>query len=619
MTPEQQAALERARQKIAAPKMTPEQSAAVERARARVSSGNGEAMKARIAAAKAGTLKSDPAKQAEIDALGMEEMRASTPLGYRIGDNIWGADDGYETAGERIGADLNDMGKATGAGVARGTAALAGLPGTLGDLIDAGVTGGINYLAGSTLAAPKSTLSGERMAGGMSAATGGATDYRGETLGGRFAGTIGEFLPGAAAFGGMSAGNLLRFGAAPGAASEAAGMATEGTAWEPWARAGAALAAPMALGGANWAIRKAISPHGGADPARLAMASTLDDAGIPVTAGQRVGSEAMRRKEGWTQAGQDLMEAQGDAFTRAALRTVGTDAPRATPEVLRQTADRIGQVFDDVTQGLDITPSPQMVAAMAGADDTYRALAPTTNQSPIIGQVADAVADAATNGTTIPAATVRVWRSRLSKLTTSADEATRTAAREALEAVDDAFGDALTAAGRTADIARLAEARTHWRNFLAIQKAASGAGEGAAAGVLSPSALRSAVATQGRAAYAQGKRGDLGDLVRAAEGVMKKLPTSGTAENLRAMLGPGAAFGGLGAAVGSGAGPLGAAAGAMAGAALPAVAGAVRMSRPVQAYLANQLARPGGNALDPRTMSGLIPLLTGEQRNALAR
>lgn len=579
--------------------MTPEQekALALARARKRKAEAGGalpQEVKDRIAAAKAGTLKeADPARQAEIDAMAM---------GAPEGNGFF--------------SGVADTGKAALAGLVRGGAGVVGLPGTIGDLIDTGVTKGINAIAGTDLEAPKSNLSGGALIGGLSSLTGGATDYRGEGLPAKFAGTVAEFLPGAAAFGGGSAANLLRFGVVPGLASEAAGQLTEGSKFEPWARAGAALAAPLVAGGLSSLARKAISPYGGADPERLALAQTLDDAGIPVTAGQRVGSEALRRKEGLTQAGQDLMETQGEAFTRAALKTAGTDAPRATPEVLKQTADRIGQVFDDVTQGLDIAPSTATAEAIKAADDTYKALAPTSGQSPMIGQVADEIAKAAADGSTIPAATVKVWRSRLSKLTTSADDATRTAAREALEVVDDAFSEALTAAGRADDIAKLAEARTQWRNFLAIQKAASGAGEGAAAGVLSPSALRSAVATQGRAAYAQGQRGDLGELVRAAEGVIKKLPTSGTAENLRAML-PASLWSALGGGLGATTqNPYAVMAGAAVGAMVPNALGAVRMSAPVQAYLANQLAGAPTRVFTPNALSPMVPFLSGE-RNAL--
>ena len=274
-------------------------------------------------------------------------------------------------------------------------------------------------------------------------------------------------------------------------------------------------------------------------------------------------------------------------------------------------------MFDDVTRGVDVTPDPNALGQLSKAVGTYKSLAPTGNQAPLISDVLKETTKAFRGGNSVPAATVNTWRSGLSKLTASADAATREAAQMALEAVDDMLTGAMKAAGNSDDVARLATARGEWRNFLAIQKAATGAGESAAAGLLSPSALRNSVVQQGRAAFAQGRRGDLGDLARAGEGVMKQLPDSGTPAGMAARgFTPEMLFGSLGAAGGSSLGPWGAAAGAVAGAMLPGIAGAVRMSGPAQAYLANQLvgnvlARPVAGAA-----AGLVPFAGS---NALAR
>ncbi len=66
--------------------------------------------------------------------------------------------------------------------------------------------------------------------------------YQPQTTPGRYAETIGEFLPGSAMGGGSIAGKALRFGVLPAVASEAAGDATKGTSLEPWARGAAAIA-----------------------------------------------------------------------------------------------------------------------------------------------------------------------------------------------------------------------------------------------------------------------------------------------------------------------------------------------------------------------------------------
>lgn len=136
---------------------------------------------------------------------------------------------------------VKDVGGAFVAGAARGAADLVGFPATVGD----GINAGLSYITGME-PLPESPLSGSSLRSKASDMTGGATDYKGEGTAAKYAGTIGEFVPGAVAFGGASLGNVARFGVLPGAASEAAGQATEGTAYEPFARAGAALLAPAA-------------------------------------------------------------------------------------------------------------------------------------------------------------------------------------------------------------------------------------------------------------------------------------------------------------------------------------------------------------------------------------
>ena len=542
-------------------------------------------------------------------------------IGAALYDNVIGnPNDGVDSFGERAGRTINDMGKAGLAGVSRGVSGLMDIPGLLVGGSGKAAAGGLESLGvispevaeGVRQSFDMSPMgTGSKTRDNVSALTGGASDFRGDTTAGEYAGTVGEFLPGAVMGGGGNVGNLLRYGVVPAVSSEAAGQLTEGTAAEPWARAGAALAAGPLTNLAEKGVRKLISPHGGADAGRLALAKVLDDFDVPISAGQRVGSETLRRKEGLTGAGQRLNDAQREAMTKAALKTTGTDASRATPDVLSSTAKRIGDVFDDVSRGVNVSPTPEVVNKLADASQTYQQLAPKSTQAPLIGEILKRTSRAMGSGNDIPAATVNSWRSKLSKLTTSPDNATREAAIEAMGAIDDALTGALTSMGRSDDVARLATAREQWRNFLAIQKAATGAGEGAAAGVLTPSSLRNAVVTQGRSSYAQGSRGDIANLARASEGVMKPLPTSGTAENIRALGLPMVGWSGAGAAAGSSLGPAGAAIGAGVGASIPGIAGAARMSSPVQSWLSNQSVGAMGPVFERGAMSPVPAALMG--------
>lgn len=522
----------------------------------------------------------DPAARAENQAAidnAADPGRPSPLVENLVG---YGAPD---TFGEQLGSQINAM----GAGMARGAASLVGIPGTVGNLIDRGVEKGAAAMGLDLAPMPESQLSGAALQRGLSAATGGATEYRDPTMAGQFAGTVGEFIGGGAG---------VKMGAVAGAGSEAAGQLAKGTKAEPWARLVGAVVAPLGLAALQAGGRALAGlPQAAADAERLKLAKVLDDFGVPITAGQRLGADALRKAEGSTGAGQAVMDTQAQEFTRAALKAIGTDAPKATREVMDDAAARIGQVFDDVTRGVDVTPDAKTLSAMSNAMATYRQLAPKATEAPLLGNINREMVKAFRTGAPIPASTLTTWRSSLSKLTRSADAATRDAAIDALNAVDDAMGASLSALGRTADIGRLAVAREQWRNYLALQRAVTMAGEDAALGIISPARLASSITAQGRGAVATGKRGDIGALADAGVGVMSPLP-SVTAGGVRSVPGVGAMLGGgAGAAVG---GPLGAIAGMMA----PAAVNALRMTGPVQNFLATQGAREGARIVDPNLL-----------------
>lgn len=144
-------------------------------------------------------------------------------------------------SGASWGDTIKDVGASAASGFGRGVADLVGLPGTIGDAINSGLS-----WATGLPELPKSPLSGSTLREGMSTVTGGASDYQPQTTAGEYARTIGEFAPGSMAFGGANIPNLLRSGVAPALTSETAGQLTEGSEIEPYARIAGALAGGMA-------------------------------------------------------------------------------------------------------------------------------------------------------------------------------------------------------------------------------------------------------------------------------------------------------------------------------------------------------------------------------------
>jgi hypothetical protein len=303
------------------------------------------------------------------------------------------------------------------------------------------------------------------------------------------------------------------------------------------------------------------------------------------------------------------MENQNEAFTAAALRRAGIDAPRATPEVIDNAFTRIGNDFEGVGQRNNVVRDHAFTRDLNNTLNEYNNLVSPSNRAPVVENTARDIQAAITqNGGHLTGEQYNAMTSRLARQARNAraDPQLQEALQGLRSALDDAMERSLFRSGNSQDMQVLRGARNQYRNMMVLEKAATGAGSNAAEGLISPSQLRNAVVQQNRRAYGRG-RGDFADLARAGEALLKPLPQSGTSprHNVTHMLQT------IGAIVGGGAGaaggPGGAAAGALAGLAAPAAAGRVVLSRPVQAWLSNQLLN--GADRPNRTRDHLVRLL----------
>lgn len=153
------------------------------------------------------------------------------------------------------GAVAKDIAKSAGVGVGKGVIGLGGLVGDLTDLGAKGLEKATDFvhdqLGIERYKSPRNSIlenipSSASLTKNVEGVTG--EFYKPQTTAGHYAETIGEFLPAAAAGPGGIARKVGLQAVVPGVASEAAGQATQGTALEPYARAGAGIAA--GLGGA---------------------------------------------------------------------------------------------------------------------------------------------------------------------------------------------------------------------------------------------------------------------------------------------------------------------------------------------------------------------------------
>lgn len=491
-----------------------------------------------------------------------------------------------DTANQRAqssGGTLSDVVKAAGSGLARGITGLPDLAGMTSrpttyaiEKIGEAITGETPRVGGMT---PGEIANRYLPFGGGTRYTDAATalapdvmGYEPETRAGKFAQTVGEFVPGAAA-GGAAMGasvpaSIARFGLIPGMASEAAGQATEGTAWEAPARLGAAVVAgsPRSIGTRPRKVAEGID-----DSVRF-----LEGQGVRLSAGQRADDIALKGREQATQAGKALQDQALDDFTKTVLGRIRGQGNRWDRGNLDATGKRIGQMFDDVAGRTTIQADTQLAAGVRGAIDDVDS-APKS-----LRDIADAIEDMATRpgGGTIDGATYQRWASIAGKASKSGNPNTR----EAAIGIRGALDDALQRYASGDDVAKLGTARELYRDLLIVERAATSAG--ATGGKIPPAALRGAAkSVLGNRAYVGG-RSDMSELARHGANIMPGPygPEAATRNQgiLDTMIG-----GGVGASLGGMVGMPGVG-GALGAAAGPRIANRAIASSPGQALLKGQ-------------------------------
>lgn len=435
---------------------------------------------------------------------------------------------------------------------------------------------------------------------------------------GRYGAAVGDVLGNPASW--IGPGSVLAkaaTGVGSAVGSEAAGDAFKGSPYEGIAR----LAGSIVGGSVPAAGARVVTPLPARDPEHLAAINALRDEGVTsMSAGQVTNRKSLRYAEdllGNTPlAGggpERLTHEQADQFTRAALRRVGEDAPRATPEVVDGAFRRIGGEFDRIGANNAVQPDRQFYTELANVRDAYENLVPESMRAPAVqNAIGDIVTATLQHRGQLPGDTYQSFRSRFARLARQTQDPELSEAMGSLaETMDDAMERSMARAG-SPDLDALRQARRQYRNMLVIERAATAAGPDAAKGVITPAALASATkAQQGRRAFSRGI-GEFEPLARAGQAALLPLPNSGTAQ--RNEIFHYLQLAGLiaGSAAGEHAGGMeGALGGAAASVAGPAIAGRVLMSRPVQGYLANQALPhvPGlfGTApLQPLTVPGLL-------------
>ena len=265
--------------------------------------------------------------------------------------------------------------------------------------------------------------------------------------------------------------------------------------------------------------------RGAATAAQKAWAAVLDNAGVPMSIGERTASRVARGMEdafsvipATAGKAQAAKAAQQTALNQAAARLAGVNNPVAsiTPDIADAARQGAGRAIGDIAERNALAVnSPVMKGLIELKNETERFAAPEiakTVGARIDQALAKIETDAAGN-LAIPGRTYRELQSAIGKQMKSANGDLK----GYLGALRDTLRDGMNSSISQADKIAWEKANKTYRNAIALQDVAARS----PVGDISPAAL-----------FQAGKKGtpEMRDLGAAASAMIKPLPSSGTAE-----------------------------------------------------------------------------------------
>lgn len=350
-------------------------------------------------------------------------------------------------------------------------------------------------------------------------------------------------------------------------------------------------------------VKRIITPLPISDE-RKALVDALRLEKIEPSAGDVSGSKALKYAEhalgeapGSGGVNREVREKIKDNWTRAVLRRVGEDSPRATPEVIDRAFTRIGKEFDDLAARNVGHLDNQYIREVMDHRAEYDHLFDDPLKKPIVAKIEEMATKGFPQNTVMDGKQYQALSSRLRRLQRSYhnDPELSDFFGDMHRSLDDMMERSL-AKNNPKDLGAWKEARRQYRNLLPVEKAVTGAAD---EGWISPAKLKQAIVSQSRRGYARGK-GDFAGLVYAGDNILKPPPTSGSSERVFLHAIPAALGAGLGQTLG---GAPEAFPAALAGVMAPGVTGRAIMSPAVQSYLKNQRIR---RDLSPGFLDNLI-------------
>ncbi len=413
-----------------------------------------------------------------------------------------------------------------------------------------------------------------------------------ETTPGKFAESIGSFVPAAVASPGSWTARLASalFG---GSGAEGAAQLVSDPGMEPYARIIGGIAGGMAP-----AVGARLVTPLPASQRHLAHVQALEQEGVTgLTAGQRTGYQPLQYAEEHLgraplagRAAEQSFDLPREQFTRAALARVGENAERATPEVMNRSFTRIGNNFDRLARRNNADLDMQYANELTAAQRNYDFLFVDPLRKPLVENVIQHAANKQLMSNVMTGPEYQALRSRIERMRRGqrSDPEMSGFLAEVRDSMDNLMERAI-ARNNPADLGAWRETRNQYRNMLALERATTGA---ETSGIVTPAKLKQAAVGQSRRAYARGQ-GDFAELARAGENVMRSLPQSGTAPRALTQAGVSKLL-------------------------TTGAAGRALMSAPVQRYLGNQ-ALTGQTAGLPGLRGAALRSLISEEGRGYSR
>jgi len=281
-------------------------------------------------------------------------------------------------------------------------------------------------------------------------------------------------------------------------------------------------------------FKKVISPKGGQlGGATKEQLNLLEAEGVVPSAGLLTDDVNIKAWEEATAAGKNLQEASYEAFSRAALKRIGIDANRATPEMLEAVYKQLGVNFNNSIGSINgarakIVPTTKDLEDLSQILGTYGGQVSPSMAAPIFREIDSALKTSARTGQSLSGNQIKRFHNTLNAMTRRGDVDGQFA-RETISIVKDLINRNLTKEQSKLWI----DTNKKYRDFLTIEKTLMKAGD-ATSGLVTPQNLRTSAGQVFKRQYLFGKS-DLSNLAKAGSVVLKPLPQSGTQPRLAAV------------------------------------------------------------------------------------